>query len=254
MKKIVIFFLALVLLTPSFAFPGMFTFKAGFFVPQANFDVRDDNLWWFEFDNMDLSKTDYQTTNFGFAYEYFVTRQISLVLGVDTYNKNKYGSYEGYVGETIGALDYAFDYGEGFPISHSFNVSITPIQLSLKFVPTGRRGKFIPYIGGGVGLYLWNVTLRGNLIMDEYEWFYDPDLDQDVRGYIVELADLIEDYRLSLGYHAFGGIMMPVANRISLEVEFKYNYAQGELKEAFLGFEPFDLSGYQISLGLNYWF
>ena len=90
--------------------------------------------------------------------------------------------------------------------------------------------------------------------MDEYEWFYDPALDQDVIGYIVELADLREDNRLSLGYHAFGGIMMPVANRISLEVEFKYNYAQGELKEAFLDFEPFDLSGYQVSLGLNYWF
>ena len=90
--------------------------------------------------------------------------------------------------------------------------------------------------------------------MDEYELFDDPDLDQDVRGYIVELADLRENNRLSLGYHFFGGIMVPVANRISLEVEFKYNYAQGKLKEAFLGFEPFDLSGYQISLGLNYWF
>jgi hypothetical protein len=45
-----------------------------------------------------------------------------------------------------------------------------------------------------------------------------------------------------------------VANKISFEAEFKYNFAKGELTEAFEGFEPFDLSGYQISVGLNYWF
>jgi hypothetical protein len=48
--------------------------------------------------------------------------------------------------------------------------------------------------------------------------------------------------------------MVPFTKRMTFEVEFKYNRAQGELKEAFEGFEPFDLSAYQISLGMNYWF
>ncbi|GAH64391.1 unnamed protein product, partial [marine sediment metagenome] len=62
------------------------------------------------------------------------------------------------------------------------------------------------------------------------------------------------------GYHAFGGIMVPFTKRMTFELEFKYNVARGELKEAFGGeeigekFEPFDLSAYQISLGMNYWF
>jgi len=30
--------------------------------------------------------------------------------------------------------------------------------------------------------------------------------------------------------------------------------AKGNLTEAFEGFEPFDLTGYVITLGLNYWF
>jgi hypothetical protein len=48
--------------------------------------------------------------------------------------------------------------------------------------------------------------------------------------------------------------MVPFTRRMTFEVEFKYNRAQGELKRAFEGFEPFDLSAYQVSLGLNYWF
>jgi hypothetical protein len=27
-----------------------------------------------------------------------------------------------------------------------------------------------------------------------------------------------------------------------------------DFKEAFLGFDPFDIGGYQISIGMNYWF
>lgn len=40
---------------------------------------------------------------------------------------------------------------------------------------------------------------------------------------------------------------------MSIDAEFKYNVVTGNL-EQFLDFEPFDLSGYQISIGLSYWF
>jgi len=257
MKKIVIFFLALVLLTPSFAFPGMFTFKAGLFIPRAQSDLWDD-----EFLYMDFTKANYQTTNFGFAYEYFLTRQLSLVIGVDSYNKNKGGSWVDYVGradlyydpDLRDWLDFAYpkDYVDyDFIPYHSFNVSITPIQVSFKLTPLGRRGKFIPYIGGGVGLYIWSVRIQGDWIDLNDEWW---DLDEDIPIYPIYLSNTRDDNKISTGFHAFLGIMFPVARRITFEVEFKYNQAQGKL-EAFQDFlEPFDLSAYQISLGLNYWF
>lgn len=261
MKKSLILFLALILLTPNLVFSGIFTFKVGFFIPQAKYDIREDNLWWIEFDQMGFSKTNFQNTNFGFSYEYFITRQISLAIGVDGYTKKKtsaYKDYVGYLGSTLGEnWDFAFpiDYeGDFFP-RHSFSVSITPIQLSLKLTPMGRRSKIIPYIGGGVGVYLWDVRLVGDMIDFEDEWLYfDPDLGADIPVYPIHLVSAIEDNRLTIGYHAFGGIMIPVAQRFTLEVEFKYNYARGELKEGFEGFEFFDLSAYQVSLGLNYWF
>ncbi len=247
MKKTLILFLAVIFLTPSLAFSGIFTFKAGLFIPRAKSD-----LWTTEFDQMTFEKTNYTTTNFGFAYEYFLTREVSVVLGVDSYSKNKIGTYVDFVGIELAEGDFAFptDYLEDFFPAHVFNVSITPIQLSAKFTPIGRKGRLIPYVGGGVGLYLWNVRLNGDMIDFDDVWVYVPD---DIDIYPIISVDVWENSRVSFGYHAFGGVMVPFTKRMTFEVEFKYNRAQGELKD-FQGFEPFDLSAYQISLGLNYWF
>ena len=269
MKKSLILLLALIFLTPSFAFSNIFTFKTGLFIPRAQSD-----LWTTEFDQMTFDRTNYTTTNFSFAYEYFLTREVSVVLGIDSFSKNKVGSYLDVIGYTdlyVPALDQFLDFAfpddyinEDFFPTHIFNISITPIQLSLKLTPMGRSGKFIPYVGGGVGLYLWNVRLNGDWIDFLDEWYYNeftgeihddnPVAGEDISIYPVWFDDFWESNRISFGYHAFGGIMVPFTKRMTFEVEFKYNVAKGELKEAFEGFEPFDLSAYQISLGLNYWF
>ena len=248
MKKSLILFLALIFLTPSFAFSNIFTFKAGFFIPRAQSD-----LWTTEFENMSFSKSNYNTTNFSFAYEYFLTREVSVVLGIDSYSKNKSGFYVDYVGIELVEGDFAFptDYVEDFIPTHIFNISINPVQLSLKLTPMGRKGKFIPYVGGGVGLYLWNLRLTGDMVDFEDVWVYVPD---GIDIYSITTVDAWENNRISFGYHAFGGVMVPFTKRMTFEVEFKYNVARGELKEAFEGFEPFDLSAYQITLGMNYWF
>lgn len=254
MKKNLILILAVILLAPGLVFSDMVTFKVGYFIPRAKSD-----LWEIEFENMTFNRSNYQNTNFSFSYEYFLAREISIVLGIDTYYKNKAGTYLDYVGETIDGFDYAFDYGEGLPISHVFNVSITPIQLSLKLTPMGRREKFIPYVGGGVGLYIWSVRLQGDMIdFSDEEIFYDPSIDENVIGLGVYPTDAREENRLTFGYHAFGGIMIPMGRRITIDVEFKYNIVKGNFSDdpeiGFEGFAPFDLGGYQISVGFNYWF
>lgn len=266
MKKSVILFLALIFLTPSLAFSGIVTFKLGFFIPRAESD-----LWQIEFENMSFSKSDYYGSNFGFVYEYFLTRELSFTLGVDGYNRNKNGYYTeriGIVGTAVGEASYNFAFPleyqddfspmDSFDIFHSFLVSITPIQLSLKITPLGRGKSIIPYIGGGVGLYIWSVRIQGQVVDFNDEWLYDPGSGSLVPVYPVWDSFLREDSRLSIGYHGFAGIMIPVAQKFTLELEFKYNYAKGNfrtgLDASFEGFNAFDLSGYQFSLGMNYWF
>ncbi len=266
MKKYLIILLALIFLTPSLAFSGILTFKIGFFIPQAQSD-----LWDIEFENMNFGKSHFYNSNFAFSYEYFLTRELSFTIGVDSYTKNKGGIYENYIGidgTAVGQPFYNFAFppeyqsdffpDEVFNIFHSFSVSITPIQFSLKITPLGRKGKMVPYIGGGVGVYLWYVRIRGDIVDFGDPWIYTDPVAGDITVYSVDYWDLREDSRITIGYHGFAGMMVPVAQRFSVEVELKYNYVQGKFREgadaSFEGFDPFDLSGYQLSVGLNYWF
>jgi len=276
MKKVAVLSLAFFLFAPSLAFSNTLTFKLGLFFPTFKSD-----LWDTEFENMSFKKSDYYSSNFGFGFDYFVTRQLSLVLSIDAYSKNKLGYYKGYVGYYAATLraagfdtndDFAFpdSYEGDYDPSHNFNVSITPVQLSLKLLPLGRGGKLIPYVGGGAGIYIWNVRLYGYSIdfSPEPPWYYNestgefyrtdnPDPAVDVSIYPINpgayYTDVRERTRMSVGYHALGGFMMPIANRTTIDLEFKYNFVKGNL-ENFQDFQPFDLGGYQISLGINYWF
>jgi len=246
-KKLIL--LVSLLLFSTLVFSDTVTFKFIYFAPRA-----DSDLWTSEFDQMDFDKSDFYTTSIGFSYEYFLRNEISFRLSIDSYTKKKLGTYVDLVGDVVGAEEWAFDYGQGFAIEHTFDVSITPIQLSVKLTPLGRRERFIPYIGAGGGLYLWSVRVYGDwIVFSEGEWFYDSSIDEDVIGYPIYFADVRDNNKISFGIHAFAGMMILVGNRLSLDIEFKYNSAKGNLKD-FEGFQPFDLTTYQFSLGISYWF
>jgi len=248
MKKLLSLMAMMLLIIPALSRADLVTFKVGYFIPRAESD-----LWQTELENMSFTKSNFQDTNFGFTYEYFLSRQLSLAITIDGYSKNKVGVYEGYVGYQDYDGDWAYpdEFIGEFSPSHNFNVSITPLQVSLKIAPLGRGERIIPFIGGGVGIYLWNVRLQGDLIDFSDPWW---DTANEVTIYPIYPTDAREESKISFGYQVMAGLMVPIANRISLEGEFKLNKAEGNLTEAFEGFEPFDLSGYTITIGLNYWF
>ena len=255
MKKSLVLIAALVILIPALAYSNTLTLRGGYFFPRTQGGI--DSLWDIEFKQMSFKKADFRETILGFSYEYFVTKEISLALSVDTYSKRKAGYYMDYVGYTFDEGDIAFpvsDYKGKFDITHSFNVSITPVELSLKLMPLGRRTKLIPYVGGGVSMFFWSAGIRGSMVDFTDEWIYnDPDIG-DVTIYKINQTDARENNRISFGYHAFGGLMFPIGNRITLEAEFRYRIGRGQFKDAFLDFEDFDLSGFSLTAGFNYWF
>jgi len=250
MKKLLIVFVAFILLLPALAYSDLFTFKVGYFIPRANSD-----LWDIELENMDFTDTDFQGTIFCFSYEYFMNNQFSVIISMDTYSKKKMGIYEGYVSDIVDEEVYAFDYGQGSPISHIFTVSQTPISVGLKITPMGRRGGVIPYIGGAASITLFTVRIQGEMVDFSLPTeFWDINLEDWVIGYPVIPTDARVDNKLAFGGNLFGGVMFPIANRISIEGEFKYFIGSGDISNTFVGFENHDLSGYQITIGVNYWF
>ncbi|MGB3862334.1 MAG: hypothetical protein WA915_09630, partial [Candidatus Aminicenantaceae bacterium] len=197
MKKYLVVFVALFLLIPGFAFSDLVTFKVGYFFPRANSD-----LWQDEFDQMTFEKGDFQNTIFCFTYEYFLSNQISLAVSIDGYSEKKAGSYLDYVGDIVDDQIYAFDYGQGSSISHVFTVGITPLQASVKLTPMGRRASIIPYIGGGVGVYIWTVRMQGDTIFfDDPTLFWDENLQKEVTGYPVYPTDVRVESKFTVGFH-----------------------------------------------------
>lgn len=240
----------MLILLPSLGFSDAISVRAGYFIPRA-----ESELWITEFEQMTFTKSNYQNTTLGFIYERFITREFSLCIGIESYNQNKVGSYRDYVGYEFSEGDFAFpaEYEGEFLINHVFNVSITPIQLSLKLTPFGRRTGLIPYVGIGLSVYIWNVRMQGDMIDFTDEWVYeDPDVGE-IPVYAIKLVDARDESRFSVGYQAFAGFLIPFAKRVAFEAEIKYNFGKGTLQN-FEGFDKFDLSGYQISLGINYWF
>ncbi len=280
MKKLTVFSIILVVAAPTLVFSDSFIIKMGYFMPKAlnNLSLAEypDSLWAIEFDQMSFIKNDFRGPMYGFGYERFLTKEFSLVLSVDFYSRYKTGYYLDYVG-----FDFSDDYVFAFPyedfpygdnIGHQFRVSITPLQLSVKFAPLGRRNRFVPYLGGGVGLYFWRVSIPIGQLIEFPDagaslWFYDYETDtayedpvdpalQDVQIYPVYEAYLREPTRIAIGPHAFAGIQIPIGYRITLDAEARYNFVKGKWKSdsAFLGFDDFELSGLVVSGGISFWF
>jgi opacity protein-like surface antigen len=262
MKKHLIFSVIVFFIAASLAYSNTLSFKINYFIPRLESNKLEFDFMRTEFSQMDFKRTSFQDTSFGVSFEYFLDAHFSLVFGIDTYSKSKAGFYRDFVGISFDDGDFAFpnDYQGDFSPGHTLDISITPLQLSFKVAPLGRRANFIPYFGAGVGLYFWNLRMRGDMIDFSDPWVYtDPDYG-DVDIYPIYSVDAREGEnfpKLTYGFQLFGGAMVPIGNRLTLDAEFKYSHATGKLKDAFQGFEPnnlFDLGGYQVSIGINYWF
>jgi hypothetical protein len=250
MKKLMIPIAAVLIVLPSLAFSDTFTFRVGYFFPKAGSD-----LWQTEFTNLTLDRADYQSTVFGVSYEHSFGPFLALEVAADTYSKMRSGFYRDWVGVNFDTETFAFpaaDFGGDFSLIQSFSVSTLPIQLSLKVTPLGRKGSFIPYFGGGAALNIWSVKLLGDMVD-----FNDPYVATTPYGeftvYPTYVADVRDTTRTAVSYQAFAGVMVPVGMRMTLDGSFKYFIGKGTLKD-FSGFQPMDFDGFQITVGLNYWF
>jgi len=168
---------------------------------------------------MTYTRSSFQDTSFGFAYEYFLTKEFSLVFSLDTFSKSKSGAFRDYLafqwGDQIWAVpnQYALSMDRGlFSAIHRLGISIIPLQLAVKVAPLGRRTKLIPYVGAGVGLYLWSVRLEGDIVSSDAEYIYETAAGLRLPVYPVGFKDarIGEGFgKISLGYHVFGGMMYP---------------------------------------------
>ena len=135
----------------------------------------------------------------------------------------------------------------GDPIWQTVEFSRTPVTVSGKYYLTDRGrsiGRFVwiparvtPFVGAGAGIVRYRFAQSGDFV-------------------IVETSEIVTDYLEQVGAAftaaGFAGVDVRVGQVTFLTTQARYVWARGGLdRSIYEGFEPMDLSGFQVTLGLG---
>lgn len=208
-----------------------FVLKFGYWMPDGESDLWEYNSEIFLFEPEDLN-----SFVMGFALDYHVNNFMTLSLEIGASYGWTYTEYADFVDEY------------GYPIETDIMLGVVPLEVALKINPIGRGhkvGRFgalkkntiIPYIGAGLGLYLYSYEEMGDYI--DFEW-----------EEIIYAEFLSEN--VGVGYFVVAGVQIPMDRFLTFMVEYKYRWVEAKLSDDFVGFDDFDLSGQIISVGLGF--
>ena len=169
----------------------------------------------------------------GIEYNHVVMKNVELAVHID-------GS-----SETVDTFyrDYERPDNRG-NIFQTLRLQTLPIGASVRFIPTSKRVRVAPYVGGGIDAVIYEYEEFGDFID-----FFDPDLPI--------YADHFVDDGVAFGLHAFGGIRIYLNRDFAIVGEGRYQWADTEMGDDFApnvesGFvNRIDLSGWTWTVGLH---
>ncbi|RPJ86869.1 MAG: hypothetical protein EHM18_04000 [Acidobacteria bacterium] len=217
--------------SPDFLFSkplGALGFRTGMNFPFANSEVFD-----LVTDQLTLEKGDFRAFSVGGDVAFSVHPQLDIV-----------GSFE-YMRSTTPSEVRDFVDEADLPILQETQLSRMPLTAAVKFypLPRGRSyGSFAwtparisPYFGGGGGGLYYRFQQQG-----EFVDFQD-------------LSIFSEDFR-SDGWSpivfGLGGLEVNLTQRLYIDFQLRYEWAESDLQSDFQGFDPIDLSGLRATGGL----
>ncbi len=183
------------------------------------------DIWQVNEENLGVGPKDFYGSTWYFEWEH-VSYKSGFFLGVGAYNKTVHAEY----------LDWVDEYGN--PIPQSIQLKQTPLYVGWRFYPiTPRRhpGVF-PYISFGIAYIGWSFRQYGEFIDFTDMSIFEGDFQIE---------------KESFGFFVNAGLLMKLDRRFGIRVAAFYHKAQGDLEPAFVGFEPIDLSGLTLLVGLS---
>ncbi len=136
----------------------------------------------------------------------------------------------GYHKRSVPSVYSDFVDSDGTEIQQDLKLRVTPLTMTVRFLPLGHRNAIQPYVGAGVGVYNWRYAETG-----EFVDFTDNSIFRE--SYVDQGTDV--------GSVFLGGVRVPVGDTLAAGIEFAYQNAQGTLdsSKGFLG-DTVDLSGW----------
>ncbi len=205
---------------------GGLDIRLGAFIPRAssNLFLDDEELYF-------VQKSDWTGFTGGAEYNHVLVDNVELGIHVDGYSRTLDTSYRDFVRP------------DGSEIYQTLKLNIVPFGLTVRLVPTGKRTKIAPYVGGGVDLFYWKYEEWGDFID-----FFDPELP-------VYYDEFLSD-GVTFGFHATGGVRFYLNRDFALVAEGRYQWAEADMGDDFAPNEPglvnrIDLSGASVTFGLH---
>lgn len=201
--------------------------RVGGFFPQADSNRFSENAELF-----DVGKKDYRGPTAGIEFSVRLVPNLELGAHVDGYFREKDTEYRDWQRQ------------EGTSIRQTLRLSIVPVGLTLRLVPTSRHARLAPYLAAGVDLFFWRYEAEGDFID-----FQDPELPI--------LYDRFISDGVTPGFHVAAGIRIPFNEDFSLVAEGRYQRAKVDDMKGDFSRPPgeaahqLDLSGASATLGIH---
>ena len=211
---------------------AMIGVRGNWLMASAGSDIFD-----FVTDQLTLEKSNFNTGSLGVEFAVNMTPRVDLVFGMD-FNRTETGSeYRDFIDN------------RGLPIEQTTKLNQFNLNGSVKFalLPKGRHvsrlawipSTVVPYVGGGGGI--------GQYTFEQYGDFVDF---QDNRIF----GDVFESDGWAPNAHLFGGADVQVFSRMVVSFEGRYNWSKADLDEDFIDFDPIDLGGFKVGVGVHFVF
>lgn len=203
--------------------------RIGYAVPRADSEIFD-----FTREELTVEKRDFNAVALGADLGVRLSDRIDLALGL------------GYENSQIDSESREFIGTDDLPILQTTDFRRVPFTVGLKAYITerGRRisdlawipGKFVPFVGGGVGFMWYEFEQEGEFVdYETLDIFYDYFSSSDGSA----LAYLTAGFDYSLGL------------RWILTAEARYSWASADMGGSFIGFDSIDLNGLRAAFGFS---
>jgi opacity protein-like surface antigen len=172
-----------------------------------------------------VQKSDWQGFFGGIEYNQKIANNVELAVSVDGYSKTLDTSYREYVN------------ADDRPIQQRLQLSVIPVGLSVRLVPTSRRARVAPFAVVGVDAMVYQYEEWGDFID-----FFDPD-----RPIVTD--SFVSD-SVAFGFHVGGGLRVAVGDDFAIVGEGRYYWSETDMKEDFSQ-NRIDLGGWAATVGFH---
>jgi len=210
--------------------------KGGWFMAGANSDFYD-----FVADQFTIEKKDFNAASFTLDFGVNITPRLDITGAVD-FNKVNKASEDRDEEELLSN-------GTRVPIQQTTELNQMNLTAAAKFylLPRGHSvsrlawipNTIVPYVGAGAGMGKYRLRQNGDFVdFQDHHIFTDTFTSE---GWVPVVT-------------AFGGTEIKMYKQLTLTLEGRYSWSHADLGTDFVSFEPLDLGGFRLGVGLNFAF